>query len=145
MEDVISEVCKNAELCIPKGLSQPESNVEQSSAQLETDELAISPARKKAKLEQPNYNDLSDEEQEPIDEEEQVSDALREVEFYSTCTREMFATSGMTELEWWNLAKHKLPHLAKLARWSWSVQSGSAASERQFSKAGFINNRYRQA
>lgn len=53
--------------------------MEQSSAQLGTDELASPPAAKKAKFEKPCYNDLSDEEKELGSEDEYISDALREV------------------------------------------------------------------
>jgi hAT family C-terminal dimerisation region len=47
------------------------------------------------------------------------------------------------ELAWWRSASVRLPLMGRLVRWSWSVQSSSSASERAFSKAGYINNKRR--
>lgn len=47
-------------------------------------------------------------------------------------------------LSWWSKASTaQLPLLSKLARWMLASEPSSACSERAFSKAGFVNNRYR--
>lgn len=49
------------------------------------------------------------------------------MEYYKTCKFHTFGTcvvdsnTTITVLEWWKRAAHKLPNMAKLARWSWSV------------------------
>ena len=67
-----------------------------------------------------------------------------EWELYKTCTWKTYGDETSTCLDWWRAASVRMPYLARLVRWSWSCQASSCASERQFSRAGFINNRLRQ-
>lgn len=67
--------------------------------------------------------------------------AYESVKWKTYCPRSREA--DFTILDWWRAARSQFPHLAKLVRWAYSCQASSAASERQFSKAGFINSRLR--
>ena len=80
-------------------------------------------------------NEDVDVEQNPID---------LEWALYKKCAWKMYGSETATCLDWWRAAVVRMPHLAKLVRWSWSCQASSCASECQFSQAGFINNRLRQ-
>ena len=63
-----------------------------------------------------------------------------EWELYKKCGWKMYGDDRSTCLDWWGAASVRMPHLSRLVRWSWSYQASSCVSERQFSKAGFINN-----
>ena len=64
-----------------------------------------------------------------------------EWDLYKKCGWKTYGDDRSTCLDWWQAALVRMPHLSRLVRWSWSCQASSCASERQFSKAGFINNR----
>lgn len=52
-------------------------------------------------------------------------------------------TIDMNPLEWWRQQEHNYPHLAALAKKFLVIPASSASSERVFSSAGFIVNKYR--
>ena len=102
-----------------------------------------------------SQHNFSDEEEEDMPAPRKVGKGRRvvgkspihaELEQYFTFTWDTYIKKeDSTPLDWWKLALGTLPLLGKLVRWSWSCQASSAASERQFSRAGFINNRRRQS
>ena len=75
--------------------------------------------------------DNSNEVKNPVDEE---------WELYKKCGWKTYGDNWSTCLDWWRAASVRMPHLSRLVRWSWLCQASSFASERQFSKTGFINN-----
>jgi hypothetical protein len=69
--------------------------------------------------------------------------AKKQIETYRTLAEKHTVSFDEDPLDWWRKYQSTCPDLALLARSYLAQQATSCASERLFSKAGYIVNKYR--
>ena len=83
--------------------------------------------------------------QESVTEEPATSEELAQKQFDTYLTLAKKHAQGFDDdpLVWWKRFKDMMPEMSLMARSYLCIQATSCASERLFSKAGFVVNRYR--